>query len=493
MAGILVNARGILGWMGRLSILPVLALLLWGPAPGGMTPGMRAVAALSVTMAILWVGAQVPLAATALLPIVLLPALGILSPAEAAGAYANDMVFLFIGGFVLANGIERWGLHGRLALGILGWLGTSQRRLVAGLMAATAFLSMWVSNTAAALLMMPIGLSVLKLAPSEAGAFRAAMVLGISTAATVGGMGTPIGSTPNLLLISTAQRLYQVSIDFGAWMMMGVPLVIVFTAIAWVLLTVFLFPLRGDRLSVGREAIVAQRRELGPVRREEWFVGAVFLLTALGWIFRESRTFWGVTVGLDRWLPGIGDGTVAMAGALALFMVPLALRPVRFALDWETGGKIPWDIILLFGGGMCLADGIRATGLDALLIKGVGGMGDVPGLALVVLVCAVCVLLSEFASNTATAALLLPLAGPLAVSLGEGPLYLMLPVALATSLGFMLPAATPPNALALATGHVTVPQITKAGAWLNLIGLVLVLVACFGIAFPLMGVKPGGL
>lgn len=492
MQDIAVQARGSLRWLGVFVVVLVFAILLWGPAPAGMTPPMRAVAALSVAMALLWVGDRVPLAATALLPLVVLPGLGILTPGAAAAAYANDMIFLFLGGFVLANGVERWGLHSRLALAILSLLGTSQSRLVAGLMASTAFLSLWVSNTAAALLMMPIGLSVLKLARPDATGFRAAMVLGISTAATVGGMGTPIGSTPNLLLVSAVQRLYQVNISFGAWMLMGIPLVIAFTAFAWVLLTRLLFPLGRERLEVGREAIVEQRRALGPVRREELFVGTVFVLTALGWIFREPRSFGGVTLGLNLWLPGISDGTIAMAGALALFLLPVAVKPVRFALDWQSGGKIPWDIILLFGGGMGLADGIRATGLDTLLIQGVGGMNHVPVLVLLVLVCVVCVLMSEFASNTATAALLLPLAGPLAVSLGEGPLFFMLPVALATSLGFMLPAATPPNALALATGHVTVQQITRAGAWLNVIGLVLVLAACFALGFPLMGVKSGG-
>lgn len=476
-------------WIGLLLVPIVFAVIMWAPIPLPLTGGMRAVAALTATMAILWVCESVPLAATALLPLVFLPVFGIAKPAEAAAAYANDLIFLFIGGFVLANGIERWGLHRRLALAILSLVGTSKRLLVGGLMAATAFISLWISNTAAALLMMPIAVSVLAMCQARDGRFFAAMVLGISLAASIGGMGTPIGSTPNLFLVNLAERQYHLTLDFGKWMLMGVPLVAVYTTLAWALLTMALFPLGNSRVEGEPRLFAEQRAALGRWSVGELLVAGVFTATVLGWIFREPKTLGSVTIGLTQVFPGLSDGTIAIAGALALFLIPVSLRPGRFALDWETGGKIPWDIILLFGGGLSLADGIQRTGLDQVLVASLGGLSGVPGWVAVLALCMVAVVLSEVASNTATAALLLPLVGSLAVGLGASPLYLMLPITLAASLGFMLPAATPPNALALATGHVSPAQMALVGAIVNALGLVLIMATTFWIAFPVFGIR----
>lgn len=474
-------------WLGL--ILAPLALAACLLVPGPLTFEMRAVAAMTAVMAILWVCESVPLAATALLPLVLLPLLGVAKPELVAAAYASDLVFLFIGGFVLANGLEHWGLPRRLALTLLSWLGASKASLLAGVMAASAFLSLWVSNTAAALVMMPVGLSVAALAPPEDKNFRTAMVLGISAAVTIGGMGTPIGSTPNLLLVSTAQQLYGMSLDFGRWMLMGIPLVLSYLAAAWLLLRV-LFPSRETHLAGSRDVIREARAALGPWRTGERLVATVFVLTALAWIFREPKAIAGVQVGLNVVWPWLSDGTIAMAGALALFLVPVSLRPGRFALDWETGGKIPWEIILLFGGGVSLAVGIQQSGLDKLLVSQLAGLGGWPSWVVLSLMALISLGMSELASNTATAALMLPLAGPLASAIGQTPMFLMLPMTLATSLGFMLPTATPPNALALGTRHVSVAQLMLVGLWLNVIGLVLVVGTCYLIGFRVLGATP---
>lgn len=472
-------------WASLLLVPPTAGWLLLGPVPAGMTTDMRAAAALTATMALLWVGEAVPLAATALLPLVALPLAGIATPAEAASAFANDIVFLFLGGFVLANGIERWGVHRRLALAVQARVGGSHAALVGGMMAVTAFVSLWISNTAAAILMLPVALAVAGRAGPEAASFRTAMALGVACAASIGGMGTPIGSTPNLLLVNTLAQVHGVQLGFGWWLLWGVPLVVVFTFVAWALLVFGLHPLGGGRLPGTSEEAAAERAALGPWRFPELLVTGVFALAALAWIFREPRRYGEVTFGLATWLPGLSDGTIAVAAALALFLVPVSFRPLAFALDWARGGRIPWDVILLFGGGLSLAEGIKRTGFDAFLVQALGGLGGLPTWLVVLALMAVCVALSEVASNTAAAALLLPLAGALAASMGLDPLALMLPATLAASLGLMLPAATPPNALAIGTGHVSPAQLATAGAILNLVGIVLGLAACYGLAFPL--------
>lgn len=482
-------ARGLSGRQkSGLGLAPLAcAWLLWAPAPTGVTGEMRAVAALTAVMALLWVCESIPLAATALLPLVALPIAGVAKPGEAAQSYAGDLIFLFIGGFILANGIERWGLHRRVAFWILAVAGNNKRCIVGSLMASTAFISLWISNTAAALLMMPVGLSLVSGAvdgEEEDGNFGAAMVLGIGVAATIGGMGTPIGSTPNLLFVNTVERLCGLDVGFGQWMLMGIPLVVLFTGFAWWMLAFQMFRPGSDVSVPGRSGTGGAGHDFPAPSSGEILVGLVFLLTVCGWIFRETRTLGPYTFGLTRLWPHVSDGTVAIAGALALFAVPISLRPVRFALDWERGGKIPWDIILLFGGGLSLADGIARSGLDVLLVSKLGGLQAAPGWLVLLIVCIACVALSEVASNTATAALLMPLVGSLAVALGKNPLFLMLPVALATSLGFMLPVATPPNALALATGKVTVWQMAVAGLLLNIAGLLLIVGACYLLGFP---------
>jgi sodium-dependent dicarboxylate transporter 2/3/5 len=454
------------------------AWLLIGPLPGALSADMRAVAALAAAMAILWVSEAVPLAATALLPLIALPAAGVATASQAAGAFANDLVFLFLGGFVLANGVERSGVHRRLALAVRRAVGSSQAALVGGMMAATAFVSLWISNTAAALLMMPVALAVAAPGGPAATHFRTAMAIGVALAASIGGMGTPIGSTPNLLLATTMAEVHHVRLGFGWWLAWGLPLVVVLTAAAWALLVGVFHPLRGARVPGSAEELAAEQAAIGPWSREERLVALTFAGAIAAWIGREPV--------LEAWMPGLTDGMIAIAAALALFGIPLAWRPLRFALDWETGGKLPWDVILLLGGGLSLAEGIARTGLDRVLVQGLGGAADQPGWALALGLMLAGVLLSEVASNTAAAALLLPIAAALATARGLDPLVLMLPVTLAASLGYMLPAATPPNALALGTGHVRPGELARVGALMDLLGMVAIMLASYGLAFPLL-------
>jgi sodium-dependent dicarboxylate transporter 2/3/5 len=466
-----------------------------GWAPPGTTPPMRWAMALTAAMAVLWICETIPLAATALLPLVVLPLTGVATAAQAGAPYAADLVFVFIGGFVLANGVQHSGLHYRVALRIVRFTGTRRGAVVAALMALTAFVSLWISNTAAAVLMMPVGLAVWRaLCPrGDEPDFAGATVLGIAAAASIGGMGTPFGSTPNLIFTAMAPELYGVRVTFAAWATLGVPLVVAFTAVAWWLLTRFIYPLhqnarRDARDDDERAAVVAAQRRLGRVRLVEVCSGVVFCATALGWVSRGPWLIGGEPYGLSVWFPRLTDGTIAVAGAVAMFLVPVSLRPWRFALDWDAGGRMPWNVILLIGGGLSLAEGIQRSGFDRMMIDATAHLAGLPSWVALVALCALTVVLSEIASNTATAALLLPIAGAMAAGLGQHPLYLMLPIALAASLGLMLPAATPPNALAIASGHVSVTKMAFAGLLLNLIGLALIVGGCYVLGFRAFGV-----
>ena len=469
------------------------AWFTFGPGPEGTTEPMRRAMALTAAMAVLWICETIPLAVTALLPLVVLPLAGVGTFAQAAAPYAADLVFIFIGGFVLANGVQRAGLHYRVALRIVRVTGTRRGAVVAALIGLTALVSLWISNTAAAVLMLPVGLAVYDaMVPRrDEPDFAGALVLGIASGATIGGMGTPVGSTPNLIFAAVAQQLYGVRVSFAAWAALGMPIVIVFSAIAWWLLTRVIYPVhgraRGDARAE-RDALTAAHRALGRVRLVEVLAGAVFCAAALGWVTRGPWHVGDRRFGLSVWFPQITDGMIAIAGAVAMFLVPVSIRPWRFALDWKTGGRMPWDVILLIGGGLSLAEGIQRSGMDDVFVRVAGQLGAVaPWVALVAL-CALTVALSEVASNTATAALLLPIAGATAAGMGQPPLYLMLPIALSASLGLMLPAATPPNALALGSGHVTVAKMAVAGFLLNLIGLGLIIGGCYVIGFRAFGV-----
>jgi sodium-dependent dicarboxylate transporter 2/3/5 len=475
-------------WIVAGPVLFVILLLL--PRPDDVTPEGKATLALAAWMAIWWLTVAVPLAVTALLPLVLLPALGVASPSAAAAPYANPVIFLFMGGFFLAKTMQRWSLHRRLALAVVARTGTSPRRLVAGFMAACALLSMWMSNTAATLMMMPIGLAVLSLLEpasgsdgwpeggrSEASALGTALMLGIAYAGSIGGVATLIGTPPNAVLAAMADELLQVDVSFARWMKMGLPVSLLALVCCWALLCLVLFRLPDRPLRGASEMIERQRRELGGWHLAERVTAATFFVAALAWILREPKQVGGLTIpGIQTLLPEVGDATIAIAAALVLFVWPTRDRDGRrtTVLDWNHARSIPWDILVLFGGGLSLAGAFQSTGLTKWLGGELAILAGLPDVLIIAAVATLFVFVTEITSNTATATLGLPVMAALGSSIGVPPLALMTTAAMGASMAFMLPVATPPNAIVFGTGYIEPADMRRAGFWLNWIGIIVI-------------------
>jgi sodium-dependent dicarboxylate transporter 2/3/5 len=471
--------RAPLGRWGGVAAGPLAAVLVMTLGFAMPGPALR-VAALAAWMAVWWLTAVVPLAATALLPLLLLPLVGGGRIDQVAAAYADPIIFLFMGGFFLAAASERWGLHRRLALSVIALVGTEARRVVLAVMVATAFLSMWISNTATAAMMLPITVALMDLArreaPDRAAPFGPALVLGMAYAASIGGVATLIGTPPTAIFAAAAANLAGRPVGFAEWMAVGLPISVLMLAVCWVLLVRVLFPVRGPLGGVA-QLLDRERRSLGA-----WSPGAivtlvVLALAAAAWVLREPKRLGAISIpGLSDAVPGISDAGIAIGAALVLFVTPVSLAERRFALDWEAAGKIPWDVLLLFGGGLALAAGFETSGLSPWLAGRLEGLGGAPPVVITAAVTLFFVLLTELTSNTATAAMAMPLVAALAPALGAAPLGLMAAAALGSSLGFMLPVGTPPNALAYGTGAVTVGQMAKAGVWLDLTGVIVITV-----------------
>ncbi|MCX8036064.1 MAG: SLC13 family permease [Candidatus Sumerlaeia bacterium] len=469
-------------------------------------------AAIAALMAAWWMTEAIPLAATSLLPLVLMPVLKISPPESVAQSYMNDYIFLFIGGFTIALAMERWNLHRRLAIHTLRLVGDRPRRLVLGFMIATGVLSMWISNTATAMMMMPIALSVILLAEehqkngaradggTSPAQFGLVLMLGVAYAASIGGIGTLVGTPPNVIFASRFQKEFPGApeISFTAWMFLAVPFAVLFLLITWVLLTFVLHPLRGERFIGGREAIARELAGLGPLSRAETGVLIVFITTALLWIFRVSIPIdrftlpgWSNLLGLadekTRW---VGDGTVAMAAALALFFIPSGRQKGERLVDWKTVEDLPWNVLFLFGGGFALADGLTASGLSDWVGDQCRSFGHMAVATQILAISGVTTALSELASNTATANMVLPILAGVAKSIPMNPLALMLPAAIAASFGFMLPVATPPNAIVFGTGYVPMGAMVRAGLILDLVGMVLLVALVYFVAIPLWQIDP---
>lgn len=445
----------------------VFAAMLAAPAPAGLSGAGWRVAAAGVWMGIWWMTEALPLAATSLLPILLFPLLGSGTPAQAAGPYADPTVFLFMGGFMLALAMQRWGLHRRIALTIMRGMSDRPAGLVLGTMAATAFISMWVNNTATVLMMLPIGLSVIEVVEQcecDEPNFAPALLLGIVYAAAVGGLGTLIGTPPNALLAGFLDKTYGIRVDFVAWMKVGVPLVVLLLPVAWLVVTRLILPLGRARIAGSRDFLLAERAALGHVTRPEWIVAATFVAADVLWIARPA---------LQGVLPGLSDAGIAIGAAALLFALP-AGKGRGPVLTWETAGRLPWDVLLLFGGGLSLADAIGRSGLAAWIGGGLSGVGRWPDFAVAIAVAVVLVVLSEVASNTAAAVTFLPVIASLAVSQGESPLALAVIATLAASGGFILPVASPPNAIVYGTGKVSMRQMVRGGIVMDLVFALLV-------------------
>ena len=475
-------------WAGRVAS-PLVALGLYFLIPAELGPAGRWTCVLSVLMALLWITEAMPLAATALLPIVLFPVLGVLPLKETTAAYANDVIFLFMGGFILALGMEKWGLHRRIALRVLTFAGSTPRRLLGGFMAASGFLTLWISNTATTVMMLPIGVSLLKLVEQRAreeggeaevqrwAGFGPALMLGIAWASSLASLGTPIGTAPNLLLRGFVEKTYGREMPFGAWMLAAMPVAVLLVISGWAALSVLFLRDRALKVPGGAALVREEMARLGPMNRGEQVVLVVFTATALAWIFRGPVTDWlGPSL---PFLEHVTDTTIAMTGALLLFAIPVDLRRGQSAMDWETAGTLPWGVLLLFGGGLALAAALQKNGVDLWLGQQLLLLGSLPPWMLVVGVIAVMVLLTEITSNTAVTATFLPVLGGVAGALDMDPLSLQVPAAFAASCGFMLPVATPPNAIVFGSGFVTMRQMVKGGLVMDLISIVLLSLFAF--------------
>lgn len=466
-------------WLGPLALL---TCLLTSP-PAGMPEAAWSAVGMTLLIAIWWATEAIPIPITSLLPILLIPALGIDEIAAASSPYANPIIYLFLGGFMLGLAMERWNLHKRLALNTLLLVGTRPSFQIAGFMLSTAFLSMWVSNTATTIMMLPIGISVISrlgnggdhVDASERDRFATALLLGIAYAASIGGIATIIGTPPNALLVAFLRETYQVQIGFGQWMLLGVPVAATMLLFTWWWLTWREFRFKSEH---SQDGIRAELALLGAWSKGEKAVSVVVTLTALAWIFQPV---------IKNFVPSANDTSIALTGALALFLVPVDAKQRQFLLRWEDAVQLPWGVLLLFGGGLSLAAAIGSTGLAAWIAQGIGQVGALPLMAMIGLVALVVTFLTEVTSNTATAAVFLPLLGAVAIAQGFPPELIAIPAAIAASCAFMLPVATPPNAIMFGTGRVQIRSMIRAGFALNIAGVVLITLLTYTIAAAVWG------
>lgn len=451
--------------------------------PEGLTPEAKAILASTIWIATWWITEAIPIPATSLLPIVLFPLTGGLDVGATTSAYGNDTIFLFMGGFMIALTMEKWNLHKRIALTIISMIGTNTERIILGFMVATGFLSMWISNTATAMMMVPIGLAIIYQVSEalkhddsidtsrENFSFGKALMLGIAYSASLGGIATLIGTPPNTLLAGAVNEIYGIEITFAEWMLFGVPLAWIFIFVAWFYLIKIAFPLRLKELPGGSAVIKEQKRELGNSSYEEKIVFSIFLLAALAWITRSFL--------LVEFLPGLNDAMVGLIAALILFAIPSKNRQGDHLLDWSTAVKLPWGILLLFGGGLAIAAGFTQSGLSEWVGGQLIGLQGVNVLIIVLVVAAFVLFLTEITSNTATASMMFPIMASLAVALGIHPYALMVTAAVTASCAFMLPVATPPNAVVFGSGYLKIIDMARAGFILNVFGIVFVGLAVY--------------
>lgn len=440
--------------------------------PENMTPEAFQVLAVTAWIAIWWVTEAVNIAVTALLVIVLFPLTGALDISSTTAAFGHKYIFLYIGGFMLAIAIEKWNLHRRIALNIISILGTNVANIILGFMVATAFLSMWISNTATSVMMLPIGMAIVSQFKSGSENsdklnkdFGKALMLSIAYSASIGGIGTLIGTPPNLVFAGIVSETYQIEISFLKWFMFGAPISVILLFLCWKYMTKYAFNFKGASFPGGKEEINRLKNELGPISKEEKYVLIVFVLTTFCWITRSFL--------LQKLNANIDDTIIAMAAGISLFVIPSSnsKKPI---ITWKEAVKMPWGIIMLFGGGMALAQAFQSTGL-ALWIGSQLTLIEGMSLILVILILIASVnFLTEMTSNLATTAMLLPILAPLALAMDLHPYMLMVSATLAASCAFMLPVATPPNAVVFGSGYLHIPDMIRTGIWMNILSIIII-------------------
>ena len=487
-------------WLGLASFV----LLLAFPIDAGNLPASR-MAAVALLMAIWWVSDCIPLFATALLPLVFFPLLGIMSGRETAPIYFNSTIVLFIGGFMIALTMEKWDLHRRIALAIIHAVGGGPTRIVLGFMIAAAFLSMWISNTATAVMMVPIGLAIILQVEEEfdrerAHSFSVGLMLGIAYACSVGGLMTLVGTPPNLSFVRIFEILFPEAppIAFGQWMILGVPIGVTMILLVWIVIT-RVFYRTPVELTVDRDVVEKERKALGPITFEEKAVLLVFASTALLWVFRVDLQLGLATLpGWSRLLPFpelIDDGTIAIGMASILFFIPTRTQKTgsseRRVMGADVIPRLPWNIVLLFGGGFALAAGFQRSGLAQLMGEQFQALSNLPTFAMILLVCLLITFLTELTSNTATTEMILPILAAIAVATETHPLVLMIPATLSASCAFMMPVATPPNAIIFGSGRLTVGEMARVGLVLNLVGALVIAGIVYTVGTVVFDIDPG--
>lgn len=448
-------------WFGLLGGTLLLLFTVFADPWFGLPPTAWHCLGLVLLMAVWWATEAVPLPVTALLPIIFLPMLGLCNVKASTAPYAHPTIYLFFGGFLLGLAMEKYNLHKRIALLILSKVGSCPRMQIAGFMFATGFISMWVSNTATAIMMLPIGISVASVVTQgqdagEAKRFSCALMLAIAYSSSIGGMGTLIGTPPNALLRAFLAEHYHIHIGFGQWMLLGVPVAIALSLFTWWWLTRKPFNFAGNTV---HEKIRQELEALGPVSREEAMTACLFGCAALCWVLQPI---------ISRALPFVDDTFIAMCFGLLLFVMPVDMGKRQFLMNWQEARKLPWGILLLFGGGLSLAGAINSTGLASWMANVLGSLQGIPFILMTFILVITVQIMTEFTSNTATSAAFLPLVGIMAVAQGIEPAIYAIPAALAASCAFMLPVSTPPNAIVFRSGALTIPDMLRAGFALTL-------------------------
>ncbi|WP_101842691.1 DASS family sodium-coupled anion symporter [Halobacillus sp. Marseille-P3879] len=450
--------------------------------PEGMSREAVQMLGLISWIATWWVTEALPIPITSLLPLLLFPITGVMETGEVSSSYGDPLIFLFAGSFMIALTMEKWNFHKRIALAIIAFIGGSPTMIILGFMVATGFLSMWISNTASTMMMVPISLAVTKhvadslknrrdvdVSPGNF-PFGTAIMLGTAYSATIGGFGTLVGAPANTILAATVNNLYGIEISFARWILFGFPMVMLLIPVVWFYLVKIAYPMDIKNIPGGRKIVKKELKELGKMNYEEKVVLTVFSLTALAWMTRSLF--------LEKFIPGIDDTIIALFGAFALFLIPSKNKEGSI-LDWNTVLKLPWGILWLFGGGLALAAGIVSSGLDKWIGNQLVNFTDVPFFLMVGLIIAVITLLTEFTSNTATSTMVYPIVAAGAAALGTDPIILMVAACMGATFAFMFPVAAPPNAIVFATGYIKMSKMAKTGIWLNICSIVFSIVIVY--------------
>jgi len=451
---------------------PILFLLLLNISGFGLSPQAWKVIAVASWMISWWITEAVPIPVTALLPLFLFPLTGVLSIRESASPYASPIIFLFMGGFMIGLGMRKRRLHERIALHLIKLTGTQANGIILGFMLATALMSMWISNTATAVMMLPVALSVIALlkeknqhsfSEKDHNRFSLTLLLGIAYAANIGGISTIVGTPPNAVLVGYMEQLYNYEITFSRWLLIGIPISLSLLFIMYFLLTHILFPNKIGKMADSSKLIDNTLHQLGKPSRAEKMVMIIFALTALSWILRQPINYYLNT--------SLNDTIIAMIGGLSMFILPVSFRKTEFIMDWEDTKDLPWGILILFGGGLCLARGMEISGIIQIIGDTIASSSSIKLWVIVLLLTGTVLFMTEVMSNVALVTIFLPVVLGIADGLGIEPLYLAIPVTLASSCAFMMPISTPPNAIIFASRKIKMQEMMRAGVWLNIISI----------------------